>query len=150
MKQQIINKSKTFNKLIKINIKSDRTKVYFLLLIWAFLTVLTGCGSTNMTKIDDNTFNQMESDVAAIANSAVADAAPLELKFIKEKLQLARDAKNNRKRTVEAQLTEQIYASIKIARLRADLNQKNNQLLDKRDQVSAAQMYLMELQERLK
>ncbi|MCX7553539.1 hypothetical protein OS175_06580 [Marinicella sp. S1101] len=113
------------------------------------MTLLSGCGSPGGTKIDDDSFFKLESDVAAVVNSPVADAAPLEIKFIKEKLQLAKKAKADRKRKLEAQYTAQIYADIEVAKLRATLNRKNNELLDKRDQVSAAQVYLLELQERL-
>jgi outer membrane murein-binding lipoprotein Lpp len=113
------------------------------------LTILGGCGSTGSLQVDDNTYYQLEADVQNVLASPVADAAPLEMKFIREKLVAAKEAKANRKRKLEAQLTEQIYADIKIARMRAELNQLNNELLDKRDQVSAAQLYLAELKERL-
>ncbi len=149
MKKQIINKSRAFNKLIKPFRSLYAVKTQLIVLILAFLTVLSGCGSPGATKIDDNTFYQLEADVAALINSPMADAAPLEIKFIQQKLQLAKQAKAERKRGLEAQYTEQIYADIEIVKLRAELNQKNNQLLNKRDQVSAAQVYLLELQERL-
>ena len=150
MKIQIINKSKAFNKLIKAFISPDKAKIQFIVLNLVFLTVITGCGSPGATKIDDNTYYQLENEVAALINSPVADAAPLEIKFIQEKLQLAKQAKAERKRSLEAQFTEQIHADIEIAKLRTELNQKNNDLLNKRDQVSAGQVYLMELQGRLK
>jgi uncharacterized small protein (DUF1192 family) len=102
-----------------------------------------------VTKIDEDSYYQLEQDVTAILNSPVADAAPLEMKFIKDKLQLAKKAKADKKRSLEAQITEQIYADIKIANMRTELNRLNNELLNKRDQVSAAQLYLAELQERL-
>jgi hypothetical protein len=150
MKKQIISKSKAFNKLMKPFISPNIINKQFFVLYLAFMTIMTGCGSPGATKIDDNTFYQLESDVAALINSPVADAAPLEMKFIQEKLRLAKQAKADRKRSMEAQYTEQIYADIKTAKLRLELNQKNNQLLNKRDQVSAAQVYLLELQERLR
>lgn len=125
------------------------TKMGSMGLILLVLTGLTGCGSPGATKIDDDSFYQMETDVAAVANSPVADAAPLEIKGIQEKLQMAKKAKADRDRRTEAQLTEQIYADIKLAKKRAELKQKNNELLELRDQVSSAQVYLMELKERL-
>jgi len=149
MKKQIINKSKAFNKLIKVFISPNKVKIHLILLNLALLTILSGCGSPGATKIDDNTYAQLESDVTALMNTSVADAAPLEIKFIQEKLRLAKQAKADRKKSLETQYTEQIYADIKIAKLRSELNQKNNELLNKRDQVSAAQVYQMELQERL-
>ncbi|VAW48132.1 hypothetical protein MNBD_GAMMA02-1288 [hydrothermal vent metagenome] len=149
MKKQIISKSKAFNKLIKAFISRYEAKRHLIVLNLAFLAVITGCGSPGATKIDDNSYYQLEDEVAVLINSSVADAAPLEMKFIQQKLQLAKQAKADRKRGLEAQYTEQIHADIKIAKLRAELNQKNNQLLNKRDQVSAAQVYQMELQERL-
>ncbi|MFC3193502.1 DUF4398 domain-containing protein [Marinicella sediminis] len=130
--------------IIKFHPKSTSTAVLLLL-----LTMIGGCGSTGTIQIDEDTFYQLEADVQNVLASPVADAAPLEMKFIKEKLVLAKEAKASRKRKLEAQLTEQIYADIKIARMRAELNQLNNELLDKRDQVSAARLYLSELQERL-
>lgn len=150
MNFQIISKSKAFNKQVKPFMSTDSRKISIILLNLAVLTLLSGCGSTGGTKIDDNTFYNLEQDVAAVINSNVADAAPLEIKFIKEKLQLAKKAKADKKRKLEAQYTAQIYSDIEIAKLRADLNRKNNELLEKRDQVSAAQVYLMELKERLK
>jgi hypothetical protein len=149
MNHQIIKKSKGFNKLMKPNIRLQRAKMGSIGLILLILTGLSGCGSPGATKIDDDTFYQMEADVTAVANSPVADAAPLEIKGIQEKLQMAKKAKADRDRRIEAQLTEQIYADIKLAKLRAELKQKNNDLLDLRDQVSSAQVYLMELKERL-
>ena len=149
MKLQIINKSRALNKLIKPFISLKSRKKQHSILLLAFLTLLSGCGSPGGTKIDDNTFYQLEADVAAVASSDVANAAPLEIKFIKEKLQLAKKAKADRDRRLEARLTEQIYADIELARLRAQLNQQNNELLDKRDQVSSAQVYLLELKEQL-
>ncbi len=129
--------------------RTKSTKNLLFIACFAVLTLLTGCGSPGGTKIDDDSFYQLESDVAAVINSNVADAAPLEIKFIKEKLRLVKQAKADRKRKLEAQYTAQIYSDIEIAKLRAELNRKNDELLDKRDQVSAAQAYLMELQERL-
>lgn len=142
-------KSKGLNKLMKPIINLQAKKIHHFLLVCAFLTTLSGCGSPGGTKIDDNTFYQLEQDVQQVLNSAVADAAPLEMKFIREKLQLAKKAKAERDRRSESQYTQQIYADIEIAKLRAELNQKNNELLDRRDQLSAAQVYLAELQERL-
>ena len=113
------------------------------------LTTFSGVGFTKKFKIDKNTYFKLEQDVSEIMSSPVADAAPLEIKFIQEKLQLAKKAKADRKKKLEAQYTEQIYADIEIAKLRAELNQLNNVLLDKRDQVSAAQVYLNELLERI-
>lgn len=150
MKNQIINKSTAINKLFKSISSHNGVKTRVLTLNLAFLTLLTACGSPGGTKIDDNTYFQLENDVAAVVNSPVADAAPLEIKFIKEKLQLAKKAKAEKNRKLEAQYTEQIYADINTAVLRAELNEKNNLLLDKRDQVSAAQVYYHELQEKLK
>ena len=149
MKIQIISKSMAFNKLMKGFNSPFKVKNQLIVLILTILIVLSGCGSPGATKIDDNTYYQLEADVAALINSSMADAAPLEIKFIQQKLQLAKQAKAERKRSLEAQYTEQIYADIEIVKLRAELNQKNNELLNKRDQVSAAQVYLLELQGRL-
>ena len=142
-------KSNSLNKLMKLNITSFPLKSGQSWVIVLLLTLLTACGSPGVTKIDEDSYYQLEQDVNAILNSAVADAAPLEMKFIKEKLQLAKKAKADKKRSLEAQITEQIYADIKIANMRTELNQLNHELLNKRDQVSAAQLYLAELQERL-
>lgn len=150
MKHQIINKSKAFNKLMKPFINPESRNIHLLLVILTFLTLLTACGSPGSTKIDDDTFYQLEQDVADLVNSNVADAAPLEIKFIQEKLVMTKKAKADRDRRLEAQYTEQIYADIQIAKLRAELNKKNDELLNKRDQVSSAQVYLLELKERLK
>ncbi len=150
MKHQIINKSKALNKLMKPFISLEMKKKAQFTLILAVLTVLSGCGSPGATKIDDNTFYQLEADVQSVVNSSVADAAPLEIKGIQQKLQMAKKAKADRDRRLESHYTEQIYADIKVAKLRAELNMKNNTLLDKRDQVSSAQVYLLELEERLK
>lgn len=125
-------------------------KSMLLMAFMMLMSLFSEKGSAAGYKIDKNSYFKLEADVAKIINSPVADAAPLEIKFIKEKLQLAKKAKANRKKKLEAQYTEQIYADIEIAKMRAELNQLNNLLLDKRDQVSAAQAYLAGLKERLK
>ena len=142
-------KSNSLNKLMKRNISKFHPKYASTAALMLLLTILGGCGSTGSLQVDEDTYYQLEADVQNVLASPVADAAPLEMKFIREKLVAAKEAKANRKRKLEAQLTEQIYADIKIARMRAELNQLNNELLDKRDQVSAAQLYLAELKERL-
>lgn len=134
---------------MKTNINKLTTILAQISLILVTVTLLSSCGSPGLTKIDDDTYYQLESDVQQVLASEVADAAPLEMKFIQEKLALAKKAKAERDRKVEAQLTEQIYADIEIAKLRAELNQLNDELLEKRDQISAAQFYLSELKERL-
>lgn len=146
---QIINKSKAFNKLIKLNMSIESTKSLTFVLSVVVLTMLSGCGSPGGTKNGIDAFAELERDVTALINSSVADSAPLEIKFIKEKLQLAKQAKADKKRKLESQYMAQIYSDMEIARLRAELNKKNNQLLNRRDQVSAAQAFLMELKERM-
>ena len=143
-------KSNSLNKLMKLIINKLRLNNSIQLLIVLILTTFTCVGFAAKYKIDKNTYFELEQDVTQIMSSPVADAAPLEIKFIKEKLQLAKKAKADRKKKLEAQYTEQIYADIEIAKLRAELNQLNNVLLNKRDQVSAAQVYLSELLERIK
>ncbi len=116
----------------------------------SLLTLISFNGLSQKFKVDKNTYFELEAAVNEVLASPVADSAPLEMKFIKEKLQLAKQAKADRKRKLEGQYTQQIYADIEIAKLRAELNQLNDVLLDKRDKVSEAQLYLNELQERLK
>ncbi|MCB1581873.1 MAG: DUF4398 domain-containing protein [Marinicella sp.] len=116
----------------------------------SLLTFISFNGLAKKFKVDKNTYFELEGAVNAVLASPVADSAPLEMKFIKEKLTLAKQAKADRDRKLEAQYTEQIYADIEIAKLRAELNQLNDVLLNKRDQVSEAQLYLKELQDRLK
>ncbi len=142
-------KSNSLNKLMKLIINKIAPNSSVQLLTVLVLTTFSGVGFTKKFKIDKNTYFKLEQDVSEIMSSPVADAAPLEIKFIQEKLQLAKKAKADRKKKLEAQYTEQIYADIEIAKLRAELNQLNNVLLDKRDQVSAAQVYLNELLERI-
>ncbi len=142
-------KSNSLNKLMKLIINKIVPNSSVQLLTVLVLTTFSGVGFTKKFKIDKNTYFKLEQDVSEIMSSPVADAAPLEIKFIQEKLQLAKKAKADRKKKLEAQYTEQIYADIEIAKLRAELNQLNNVLLDKRDQVSAAQVYLNELLERI-
>lgn len=143
-------KSNSLNKLMKQIINNLTTNNSLLLLIVLILTTFSGVGLAQKYKIDKNTYYKLEEDVKQIMSSPVADAAPLELKFIQEKLQLAKKAKADRKKKLEAQYTEQIYADIETAKLRAELNQLNDVLLNKRDQVSAAQVYLSELLGRIK
>ena len=58
-------------------------------------------------------------------------------------------AKANGEKREEARLTQQIRADIVIARLRADVNALNQTLLDKRDELSAARVYLQQLEAQL-
>ncbi len=101
-------------------------------------------------KYDKEGYFKLEAKVQALMASPVASAAPLEMKFIREKMVLAKAAKADRKRKLEMQITEQIEAEIQIAHLRSELNQLNAELLNKRDQVSAGEVYLLELKEQLK
>ena len=146
---QIIMKSTSLNKLMKLIVIKTNLKHTIKPSILLFLTAFSCVGLTAKYKIDKNTYFKLEADVKQIMSSPVADAAPLEIKFIQEKLQLAKKAKADRKKKLEAQYTEQIYADIEIAKLRAELNQLNDVLLNKRDQVSSAQVYLSELLERM-
>ena len=62
-------------------------------LLLAFLSTLIACSPPTVVEINDNTYYQLEEQVEAVKNSQVADAAPLEMKFITEKLQRAKKAK---------------------------------------------------------
>lgn len=101
-------------------------------------------------KYDKNSYFELEADVQALMASEVANAAPLEIKFIKEKMVLAKKAKAEKKKKLEGQLTEQIRAEMSIAQLRAEVNRLNAELLNKRDQISASEVYLLDLKEQLK
>lgn len=121
-------------------------KTVFGLLI---VTFLVACAPPTVVEITDNTYYQLQQEVEDVKNSPVADAAPLEMKFITEKLQAAKKAKANGEKREEARLTQQIRADIVIARLRADVNALNQTLLDKRDELSAARVYLQQLEAQL-
>lgn len=112
------------------------------------LLLLTTLG--HAAKYDKEAFFKLEADVQALIASPTADAAPLEVKFIKEKMVLAKKAKAEKKKKLEGQLSEQIRAEMKIAQLRADVNALNAELLNKRDQISASEVYLLDLKEQLK
>lgn len=119
-------------------------------LLCSLLTILTlsGCGSQVKPKQDELLI--LEQKVQAMLNSPVADSAPLEMKFVQQKMALAKQAEADRKRKLQATYIDEVKADIKVAQLRYDLNKLNNQLLDKRDKVSAAEVYLMDLKEQLK
>lgn len=139
----------SFNKLMQQNITQTLKITLKLGLMLSFVTGLVACMPTTTVPIDDNTFYQLQTEVKAVKNSPVADAAPLELKFITDKLQLAKKAKAEGDIREEARYTEQIRADIEVAKLRAELNGLNQQLLNKRDELSAARAYLDELREQL-
>ncbi|MCX7544829.1 DUF4398 domain-containing protein [Marinicella gelatinilytica] len=113
------------------------------------MTFLVGCAPPTVIEITDNTFYQLQQEVEDVKNSQVANAAPLEMKFITEKLQNAKRAKANGDVREEARLTQQIRADIEIARLRAEVNRLNQSLLEKRDELSAARVYLQQLESQL-
>ena len=113
----------------------------------SLLLFLTSMG--HAAKYDKEAFFKLEADVQALVASATADAAPLEIKFIKEKMVLAKKAKAEKKKKLEAQLSAQIRAEMKIAQLRADVNALNAELLNKRDQISASEVYILDLEEQL-
>jgi hypothetical protein len=118
-------------------------------LLLAFLSTLIACSPPTVVEINDNTYYQLEEQVEAVKNSQVADAAPLEMKFITEKLQRAKKAKAMGEKREEARLTQQIRSDIEVARLRAKVNRMNQALLEKRDELSAARVYLQQLEAQL-
>lgn len=119
-------------------------------LMAALVMVLMTTTVSAKKKYDKEGYFKLEAKVQALMASPVANAAPLEMKFIREKMVLAKAAKADRKRKLEMQITEQIEAEIQIAHLRSELNQLNAELLNKRDQISASEVYLLELKEQLK
>lgn len=125
-----------------------RSHTFYLVLVMTLC--IQGFDAEARKKYDKEGFFKLEAKVNALLNSPVADAAPLEIKFIKEKMVLAKNAKADKKKKLEMQLTEQIEAEIEIAKLRSELNQLNADLLNKRDQLSAGQVYLLDLKEQLK
>ncbi len=139
----------SFDKLMKQNITQTTKTILKPLLLLMIVTGLVACMPVTTVPVDDNTFYKLQVEVDTVKNSPVADAAPLEMKFITDKLQLAKKAKADGDKRVEARYTEQIRADIKIAKLRAELNKLNQQLLNKRDELSAARVYLSELEEQL-
>lgn len=122
-------------------------KPTFICCLLCILT-LSGCGS--QVKPERDEFLVLEQQIQSLLHSPVADAAPLEMKFIQQKMELARQAGANKKRKLEATYLAEVKADIKVAQLRTELNQLNDQLLDKREKVSAAEVYLLDLKEQLK
>ncbi len=118
-------------------------------LLLALVGTLVACAPPTVIEITDNTYYQLEQEVEAVKNSEVADAAPLEMKFITEKLQRAKQAKARGDKREEARLTQQIRSDIELAKLRAKVNRMNQQLLEKRDELSAARVYLQQLEAQL-
>ncbi|WP_154223615.1 hypothetical protein [Marinicella rhabdoformis] len=112
------------------------------------LLLMTTLGQA--ARYDKEAFFKLEAEVQALIASPTADAAPLEVKFIKEKMVLAKKAKAEKKKKLEGQLSEQIRAEMKIAQLRADVNALNAELLNKREQISASEVYLLDLKGQLK
>src|SRR5690606_22091706 len=121
----------SFNKLMKQNIIQTTKTTLKPVLLLMIVTGLVACMPAATVPIDDNTYYQLQAEVDTVKASAVADAAPLEMKFITDKLRLAKIAKANGDKREEARYTEQIRADIVIAKLRAELNQLNQQLLNK-------------------
>ncbi len=118
-------------------------------LCFLIVTFLVACTPPTVIDINEDTFYQLQQQVEDIKKSEVADAAPMEMKFITEKLQRAKQAKANGDIREEARLTQQIRADMTIARLRAEVNGLNQKLLDKRDELSAARTYLQQLEAQL-
>ena len=134
---------------MKQNMTHKPLKTLKIVLFFAPLTLLVACAPPTVIEITDNTYYQLAEQVEAVKNSAVADAAPLEMKFISEKLQAAKRAKANGDLREEARLTQQIRSDIQVAKLRARVNQLNQTLLEKRDELSAARVYLQQLEAQL-
>jgi len=134
---------------MKQNMTIKPLKYLKITLLISILTLLIGCAPPTVVEITDNTYYQLKEEVDAVKNSPVADAAPLEMKFITEKLQAAKRAKANGEKREEARLTQQIRSDIEVAKLRAEVNQLNQQLLEKRDELSAARVYLQQLEAQL-
>ncbi len=144
-------KSSSLDKQVKpdsaINGVFKPNSLKFMLSVATMLLILTVNGQA--AKYDKNSYFQLEADVQALIASPVADAAPLEIKFIKEKMVFAKKAKAEKKKKLEGQLTEQIRAEMKIAHLRAEVNNLNAELLNKRDLISASEVYILDLKEQL-
>ncbi|MCF6301042.1 MAG: DUF4398 domain-containing protein [Proteobacteria bacterium] len=110
--------------------------------------LVTACGSN--TKPSEDALFEIETRYQNTLNSPVANAAPVEMKFIKEKLALAKQAKADRDNSSVFQLIEQIKGDLTIAKMRAKVNKQNNKLLNQRELISETQMHLLELKEQLK
>ncbi len=121
--------------------------------IWLVLGLMLIFWSLNTEarkKYDEEAYFKLEAEVETLIDSPVTNVAPLEIKFIKEKMVEAKNAKAERDRKLETQLIAQIRAEMEIANLRYEVNQLNDDLLEKRDQLSAAQVYLLDLKEQLR
>jgi len=138
-----------FNKLMKQNMTYKVLKYLKNGLFLSLFALLAACAPPTVVEITDETYYQLMEEVEAVKGSAVADAAPLEMKFITEKLQAAKRAKANGNKREEARLTQQIRSDIEVAKLRAKVNQLNQELLEKRDDLSAARVYLQQLEAQL-
>lgn len=115
--------------------------------LFAFLT-LCACGP--QLKPEQDELLVLQQKIQNMLNSSVADAAPLEMKFVQQKMALAQQARTDKKRKLEAAYIDEVKAEIKVAQLRNDLNRLNDELLNKRDKASAAEVYLLDLKEQLK
>ncbi len=130
-----------------LNTKSS--KIPGLLLTSVVCVALIASQSALAAKKQHDNYAEVAAMVKALEQSEDTDSAPVEMKFIHEKLALAASAIEDRKHKDAEKLLEQIRSDIQVVKLRAQVNQLNDELLDALDRVSAAQSQLHLLQERL-
>lgn len=112
------------------------------------LLILHGCAQNVSLQTTD--LDALKARYEQVKNTEVADSAPMEMRFINEKLDQAYQALSERDVKMAVQLTEQIELDFKIVESRARVNQLNDQLLDLREKISESQLLLSDLEEQLK
>ena len=117
--------------------------------LFFLLITLSVIGCTQNVRVDTTQLNALNARYEQMRNSEIANSAPVEMKFIGEKLEQAYDAMNRRDSKTATDLAEQIELDFQIAETRAMVNRLNDELLDSREKVSEAEALLMDLEEQL-
>ncbi|WP_395375460.1 DUF4398 domain-containing protein [Marinicella sp. W31] len=117
--------------------------------LFSLVLLLSVAGCTQNVKVDTTELNALNARYEQMRNSEIADSAPVEMKFIGEKLERAFQAMNSRDNKTAANLAEQIELDFQVAETRAMVNRLNDELLDAREKVLEAEVLLDDLTEQL-
>ena len=117
------------------------------LLVALLLGLLTGCGAG--VKPDQNKYQAIRQQVLDAQAQGLSDAAPVEMKFIQEKLAAAELAMQHGDNTQANALLREIEVDLETARLRARVNKLNRELEAAKQRNARAEQQLSELQEAL-
>jgi len=117
------------------------------LLVLVLPGLLTACGAG--VRPDPHKYQAIRQEVLDAQAQGLSDAAPVEMKFIQQKLAAAELAMQNSDAKQANRLIQEIEVDLETARLRARVNQLNRELEAAKQRNARAEQQLSVLQEAL-